>query len=256
MRHVIIGLGSMGQRHLFILKQLRPDDIFVTVDTDGKADFSSPRGDICDESLVYICSPTRWHWIHLDFIVRYGNPRAVFIEKPLFETGSENLGGGSFNFPIAIGYQYRFHPVFQQLKREQNEDRRIFSFHVYASDSSCARYGSALESLLSHPISTSQWLFGDMAENDAGDTETIAYFTAKSKSGVDISMSANTLSGQRISLVILGWMNNIYRIHEQQVLNIWADEDMYVRQMEQWLRYVETGERGDLCGLEEALAIQ
>ena len=69
-------------------------------------------------------------------------------------------------------------------------------------------------------------------------------------------MSANTLSGQRISIVILGWMNDTFRIHEQQILNIWADEEMYQRQMEQWLKYVETGEAGDLCTFQEALKIQ
>ena len=48
----------------------------------------------------------------------------------------------------------------------------------------------------------------------------------------------------------------VYRIHEQQILNVFPSDEMYVSQMKAWLHYVETGHSGDLCRFQEALKVQ
>src|SRR3990172_12884901 len=85
MRHVIIGLGSMGQRHLSILRKLRPEDKFVTVDVNGTANYTIIESGLIEGSIVYICTPTRQHYFHLNYFLGY-SPRAIFVEKPLFSS--------------------------------------------------------------------------------------------------------------------------------------------------------------------------
>lgn len=255
MRHLIIGLGSMGKRHLHNLRRLRPNDTFITVDTDLSrgADYQYPSAELVRDSLVYICSPTQWHSIHATFASQY-NPAGIFIEKPLFPSVVYGQKVNWPDCPIAVGYMYRFHDLFRELK---SHTHNIFSFHVYASDASLRRYEQpALELLLAHPINTAQWLFGDMKEHTTTNQGERASFVAKSHSGVSISMSADMLSEQRISLCIVGWLNYETRVHEQRIFNVLPDEDMYVRETEAWLKYVETGESGDLCTLGGALGTQ
>lgn len=257
MRHYIFGMGSMGVKHLSILQDLRPNDEFFTYDSDptlGSTD-DHPRSDHIEGSCVYICTPTRWHQIHLDFIAQY-HPRAVFVEKPLFSSGEARWCRTLSDIPYAIGFCYRFHPIFQKLKQEA-EEGNIPHFHIYASDAIVRKYKEpALETLLSHPIATAQWLFGDFSEHTAIDDGECAYFSGKTHSGVDVSMSANMLSPTRISLVVATMLDREFRFHEQQVFSAWADDSMYVRQMKQWLSFVQGGDKGDLCDLSEALKIQ
>lgn len=256
MRHLVIGAcGSMGRRHISILRQLCPNDEIVTVDNNGEADYEKPLVNLIEGSLVYICTPTRWHQIMLNHVVKY-SPAGIFIEKPLFSRGEFRYASepSEFNFPIAVAYQYRYHPLFRELKKNVAD---IFSYHIYASDSVCERYNDgAMETLLAHPIATAHWLFGSMREPLTWDNQFGAKFSAMSKSGVAVTMAGNFISGQRISLCVLGVLNREEGIHEQRVLNVVPDENMYVEQMKAWLNYVETGDRGELCGWDEALKIQ
>src|SRR3990170_292537 len=92
MKHIIVGLGSIGQRHLANLKMLRPDDKFITVDTNGKADYDGLSPDYgldipIYDSIVYICSPAQRHYTHL-FLALVRGARAIFVEKPLFGEGN------------------------------------------------------------------------------------------------------------------------------------------------------------------------
>ena len=259
MRHLIIGLGSMGQRHLANLKSLCPDDEFITVDENGKADYETPRADLVRDSLVYICSPTRWHERHFGFVSDH-TPRAVFVEKPLFSVNSrwqDLFASRDINFPVVVGFCYRFHPLFQKL-RASADRKDIFSFHVYASEASLAgRYTDPpLELLLAHPINTAEWLFGPIQSHKVVSDDKWATFSGTARNGISVSMSANFISPQRISLCIVGVLNRETQSHEQFIYNVWPDDGMYIDEMKAWLNYVETGNSGDLCTLSEAMRTQ
>jgi len=127
MRIGVIGLGSIGRRHVGNLLSLGCD-IYgwdVSEEARGRAKSEYPAIELFDEQVqgrdpidaVVIATPYDQHLERVDLMVRMGMP--FFVEKPL---GSlEQLPRwrelAAMDLPInQVGYQCRFHPKAQAMK--------------------------------------------------------------------------------------------------------------------------------------------
>jgi predicted dehydrogenase len=142
MKALFIGLGSIGQRHLRNLKQLRPDCEILSYRVKKSVPLLSKENKIIDNkslkdhysileyssltdalsqepNIIFITNPSKFHVKTALECIHSG--AHLFIEKPL----SSSMNGinklieinKQFNYnKIALGYQYRFHPGIKLLK--------------------------------------------------------------------------------------------------------------------------------------------
>ena len=162
MKILIVGLGSIGQRHLRNIHTLledkaqlsayrsRKESTVLTEDMvveqgavlDQKYEYSS--FDTLEDALadspevVFVCNPTS---LHMPIALAAAEQGChLFIEKPL----SHNLKGvknlislvEEKNLVAYVGFQLRFHPCFLQLKKLLNEEKSgsILSVHLESGE--------------------------------------------------------------------------------------------------------------------------
>lgn len=147
MKALFVGLGSIGQRHLRNLKQLKPEiDIIayrssrtapvlsdnneLIINTSIRKHYNLLEFDSINDALsqkpdmVFVTNPTS---LHLDIAKKaLLNGAFVFIEKPLSHElkGVKDLIIAEKKFDgkrVAMGYHYRFHPMLQLLKKTLDE---------------------------------------------------------------------------------------------------------------------------------------
>ncbi|MDQ3019420.1 MAG: Gfo/Idh/MocA family oxidoreductase [Bacteroidota bacterium] len=128
MTFLICGLGSIGKRHLRILKGLGRHKFIALRSGNSKADSSEKADeeitnlkDISGYKIdgALITNPTSLHITTAIEIAKYGIP--LFIEKPL----SKNLVNiielknlvAEKKFPVLLGYNLIYHPGIQSIKK-------------------------------------------------------------------------------------------------------------------------------------------
>lgn len=138
MNVTIIGLGSIGKRHLKTLETFKNDLLISKISVfDLNKDRYKEIKDfdvILSENLesalestdtVFLCVPTSLHIPVYDEITKYGN-FDFFIEKPFSHTlaGCEKIINQqkNHNKKIVIGYMLRFHPVLLKVKKYLEND--------------------------------------------------------------------------------------------------------------------------------------
>lgn len=199
MRFLIVGLGSVGQRHWRNLLTLGGRD-FVFVRTGlGKLDNSAlsqvptvpdiASGLAYQPKAVVIANPTAFHIETALASVRAGCH--VLIEKPIGHrlTGCDELEAlaAERGCAVLVGYQFRFHPGLQQLRQFLNDGAIGQPVSVQAhwgeflpgwhpwedyrhSYSARRDLGGGVTLTLSHPIDYLLWLLGDIVEVQAVST--------------------------------------------------------------------------------------
>lgn len=191
MKFMIAGLGSIGRRHLRNLNALGKQDIVL---------FRSGMSTLPDDELEELVTETNIETAlaHKPDAVIVSNPTALhldvaipaaaagchlLIEKPI----SHNLdrlaelqaavaeGGGK----VLVGYQFRFHPGLQMVKRWLEEERIGKPINAHAhwgeylpgwhpwedyrnSYSTRADLGGGVVLTLCHPFDYLRWLLGDV----------------------------------------------------------------------------------------------
>ena len=193
MRFLIAGLGSIGRRHLKNLLSLGQRDILLfrsklsTLPEDElegiPVEVDLQRALAAKPDAVIISNPTA---LHLGIAIPAAQAGcSLFLEKPL----SNNLeripelenaivsGGGK----IFMGFQYRFHPGLQTIKRflEKNEIGRVIysrcQWGEYLPDwhpwenyrkgySARSDLGGGVVLSLCHPIDYLHWLLGEVTQ--------------------------------------------------------------------------------------------
>ncbi len=187
---VIAGLGSVGRRHLRNLKALGWQNVVLlrthqsTLPDDELAglpvETSIERALAYEPVGVIIATPTACH-------LEVALPAAaagchLLIEKPLSHTldGIDLLQGAvrKRDVRVLVGFQFRFHPGLQTVKRLLEEDAvgAILSVHAHMGEylpqwhpwedyrrSYSARkdLGGGVVLTLSHPFDYVRWLVGD-----------------------------------------------------------------------------------------------
>ncbi|MEK9186419.1 MAG: Gfo/Idh/MocA family oxidoreductase [Patescibacteria group bacterium] len=194
MKFLVCGLGSIGQRHYLNLKQLRAGDIIVYrtqkgCNKDFIDNFSKEHNPKVfydfDEALaqkpdaVVITNPTAFHLETAKKAIESG--AHVFLEKPL----SHDMKGVEELISLAkkknlvgyVGYNFRFHPLLQQMKKwlDSGKIGRALSAHAeigeYLPDwhswedylktyAARADLGGGVILTQSHDIDYLYWFFG------------------------------------------------------------------------------------------------
>lgn len=128
---LVIGYGSIGQRHTRTLDQLGHRVAVVT----SAQEIDLPRfASIADglnqwlPDYVVIANDTRLHAQSIATLVEYEYDGITLVEKPLFAATTEldRLPAG----PVYVGYNLRFHPLIQKIVA-QLEGRPIWTLSVY-----------------------------------------------------------------------------------------------------------------------------
>ena len=135
---LIIGFGSIGQRHACVLESIG-----------CKVSILSQHTGICKypvfKSLnialeqtpdyVVIANETEKHYETLSLLTRLGYQGKIFVEKPLFHSINLDIGIlKNIVNQVYVGYVMRFHPLMQQAK-EWLKGQAIYSINAY-----CGQY--------------------------------------------------------------------------------------------------------------------
>lgn len=191
MRVVLVGLGSIGKRHLDNLRgQLPAADVVVVRHSNrgepappgvNRVVFSIDEAVALKPDLALICSPTTMHVEAATAIAATG--AHLFVEKPLASTVEDGeqiiracrRGGGQ----LIVGYNLRLLPSLKTLKEaiDSGQIGRAMSVRAEVgqylpewrpgtdyrqSNSARASLGGGIELELSHEIDYVQWLLGNV----------------------------------------------------------------------------------------------
>lgn len=193
MKFLIAGFGSIGRRHLNNLRQLGETDILLyrthhstlpgeeTRDTPVETDLQKALEHKPD--AVIIANPTA---LHLPTAIPCAEAGcSILMEKPISHSMAEietlrkalEKGGGQF----LTGFQFRFHPGLQQVKRwlADNAIGSVISvksqwgeylpdWHPWedyrTSYSARIDLGGGVVNTLCHPLDYLRWFFGDVED--------------------------------------------------------------------------------------------
>jgi predicted dehydrogenase len=191
----IVGVGSIGRRHLRLLKQLRPDLEITLVRTVNQQPLPEAEASLASHTVgsaqaalelgvqaAIICSPAPYHLSQASHFVEQG--LAVLIEKPLSHslehTQALQDSAHKTGAIVQIGYVLRFNPAllkFRKLLGEPEFGKPLFvridcgsylpnwrpnsDYRLTPSAQSRLGGGALLE--LSHELDYAQWCFGPIA---------------------------------------------------------------------------------------------
>lgn len=196
MKILIVGLGSIGRRHLQNLTTLGVRRLAAVTQHRCAlpSDNLPPFGafDTLDAALVhrpdavFICNPTALHLESALAAARAGCH--IFLEKPVSHTldGLDELAllAEKNDLIVQVGFQFRFYPVFQRIKRviEQGGIGRVVSVQAHwgeylpgwhpwedyrAGYSARADLGGGVLLTLCHPFDYLRWILGEASVTGA-----------------------------------------------------------------------------------------
>lgn len=180
MRALVIGQGSIGQRHARVLAEMGCEVAVVTrrhQREGARAHATIAQAlEVERPKYVVVANETAKHHSALRELAAGGFTGTVLIEKPLFE---ELRAVPEHRFEnAAVAYNLRFHPVLMELQRRL-EGQRVISVEAYvgqwlpdwrpgtdyrASYSADATRGGGVLRDLSHELDLINWLFGSWSE--------------------------------------------------------------------------------------------
>ncbi|MCT7968537.1 Gfo/Idh/MocA family oxidoreductase [Laspinema sp. D1] len=174
---LVVGYGSIGQRHTRLLKELGHSVAIVTRYLTNY----SPWYPNLEKALhgwnpdyVVIANRTSEHYDSLSVLAETQFEGLVLIEKPLF---SKYLDIPAHKFTqAAVAYNLRFHPLLQQLKSIIATSPQVITVNIYIgsylpdwrstidyrqSYSAFTEQGGGVLRDLSHELDYVKWIFGD-----------------------------------------------------------------------------------------------
>jgi predicted dehydrogenase len=176
MKALVIGYGSIGQRHARLLTEM---GVLVAVMSRRSIEFPHCYADLSEALIqwqpdyVVVASRTSEHYSILEALNKQGFLGSVLVEKPLFDRYSV-LPKYEFSL-VAVAYNLRCHPLLQKLKKFLDNESGIVSASIYTgsylpswrsntdyrqSYSASKQDGGGVLRDLSHEIDYALWLFG------------------------------------------------------------------------------------------------
>ncbi len=128
---LVVGFGSIGQRHAEILEGL---GVNVAVVSRRTISHPQPFWTVSDAlhnfkpDYVIVASKTNEHYENIIQLAELGFSGVLLIEKPLFDD-VKPFPDNSFQ-RVHIAFNMRFHPLLSELKKAVAQ-REIFSIHAY-----------------------------------------------------------------------------------------------------------------------------
>lgn len=189
MKILIVGLGSIGKRHLKNLAKLGYSDFIVLTSQDltqlKELPNLLPETDLESAlshrpAAVFICNPSS---LHVPIAIAAAKKGChIFLEKPVSHTleGLDELAAiaDAKNLKIQVGFQFRYHSVLQEIKRKINggELGKIIAAHAHWGEwlpgwhpwedyrngySARADLGGGVVLTLCHSFDYLRWLLGE-----------------------------------------------------------------------------------------------
>jgi len=173
---LVIGYGSIGQRHARLLTELGCD---VAVMSRRSIDFApcycdlSAALDHWRPDYVVVANRTNEHYQAIEALLQHGFRGRVLVEKPLFEQPFD-LSTHAFS-EAAVAYNLRCHPVLKRLHSFLCDSADLVTANIYAgsylpdwrpntdyrqSYSAKKSEGGGVLRDLSHELDYALWLFG------------------------------------------------------------------------------------------------
>ena len=176
---LVLGLGSIGQRHARVLESIGRR--VATVSRRGHGTFTDLATALQGTGADYVvlALETSQHAAALETLAALNYQGIVLVEKPLFAAPQE-LPHAAFS-RLCVGYNLRFHPVIARLYEVISEEEVLTALayvgqHLstwrpgrdYRQTSSAARSaGGGVIRDLSHELDLMLWLFGNWGSVDA-----------------------------------------------------------------------------------------
>jgi predicted dehydrogenase len=211
MKTMIAGFGSIGRRHFRNLLALGEDDIVIyhtqhsTLPTDELKDFpveSDLRAALAYQpEAVIIANPTA---LHLDIAIPAAQIGChLLIEKPISHSMARidelEQAVGDNHCKVLVGFQFRFHPTLNQVKKLIDEGaigelvsaraqwgEYLPGWHPWENYTNGyaarAELGGGVVLTLSHPLDYLRWLVGEV--------EAVSAFTSRKGLGLAVEDSA------------------------------------------------------------------
>ncbi len=283
MKVLVIGFGSIGQRHTRILKEMGCD---VGVLSRRNIDFVPHFPDLkialrdYQPEYIVIANRTNEHLQNLVDLISLGFSGHLMVEKPLFHELSK-IPTHSFN-KTAVAYNLRSHILLKKLKTFLEDAGQLITANIYVgsylpnwrvntdytqSYSAKKSQGGGVLRDLSHELDYTFWLFGSWRrltasggtlsdlKIDSGDAYTILMETQHCPL---VSIHMNYLDRIPRREILVNTQNYTIRVDlvknsiaidgVEELINISID-DSYRSQHQSML----TGNIEELCSLEEAI---
>lgn len=235
---LIIGFGSIGQKHYSILKKLNFFDKIIVYTKQSKFKnrnnfISNLNNNITNINPYYVIvsSRTSSHFSHLKILEKNLSNSLILIEKPLFEKNK--------NFKIKynkvfVGYNLRFHPIINFLK-SYLKNKNFFSVNIVCksylpnwrkniqysiSNSAKKSYGGGALLELSHEIDYLQWIFGKI--------KTVDFSKVKKISKLRVNCEDSAIIIGKTKKIDFMLNLNFYSIKKERYLEIYGAKD-YIR---------------------------
>lgn len=176
MKALVIGYGSIGQRHARLLTEMECE---VAVVSRRSVDFSPHYFALVQvladwqPGYVVVANRTNEHLGTLKTLGQHDFRGRLLLEKPLFDRVSE-LPNHSFSL-VAVAYNLRCHPLLMTLKSLLDDSAQLVTANIYVgsylpdwrpdtdyrqSYSAIKAQGGGVLRDLSHELDCALWLFG------------------------------------------------------------------------------------------------
>ena len=124
---LIIGLGSIGKRHAKILSNLGLVRQIAILTSQKQIKFKKTiyikKINEFDPDFIFVCSKTSDHYLDILNIEKNFKNKIVLVEKPLLSKYVKiNLSKNRY----FIGYNLRFHPVVNFIKKKKLIKKKYF----------------------------------------------------------------------------------------------------------------------------------
>jgi len=228
---LVIGYGSIGKRHLGILKNNSKINKLAVLSNQKNLPYKTLSS--LEEAInlnphyVVIASNTSLHFKHLTFFEENMKNIKILVEKPLFDSYQNLIIS---NNKVFVGYNLRFHPLIQLLKKKIL-GKKIWNIQVFCgsylpdwrkdidyrlSCSAKKTLGGGVLLDLSHELDYISWLFGSMnlkyvynrkVSNLDIDTDDLLIISSKTKENAHINISLNYFTKKPIRQILIDGEN-------------------------------------------------
>tara|TARA_Y100000294_G_scaffold174377_1_gene192374 strand:- start:1983 stop:2897 length:915 start_codon:yes stop_codon:yes gene_type:complete len=175
---LIIGYGSIGKRHAYILSKKKKfvKNIYILTKQNCEPFIkvnSFEKIALINPDYIIISSPTSKHYKQLSFLEKTLSRKLILVEKTLFSK-NENLNIKKNK--VFVGYNMRFNPLIQFIKNKI-KNKKIWSINVFCgsylphwrkgrdyrfTSSAKKKLGGGVLLDLSHELDYIRWLLGNI----------------------------------------------------------------------------------------------